>query len=67
MKKGKIVTENYFFCYDAKLMGVCKRAGFDYITCAIHEASGNKFWLFERTPELQEVIINYRTNKLKGE
>lgn len=51
--------QNFFFCYDAKLMAYLKRNGFSYICGAIHEKSGNKFWLFERTYSLQTVINSY--------
>ncbi len=56
----KSIQGKYFFCYDSKLMGFLKRAGFDYITCAIHETSGNKFWLFEGTSDLQISINEYK-------
>ena len=29
---------------------------FKLITCALHEASKNKFWLFIKTPEFEEAL-----------
>ncbi|MBB3154487.1 hypothetical protein FHS16_004569 [Paenibacillus endophyticus] len=50
------VEQNFFFCYNSKLMAHLKRNGFSYICSALHEKSGNKFWLFQRSEELQAVI-----------
>lgn len=51
--------QDYFFCYNAKLMGFLKRNGFSYICSALHEKSGNKFWLFHRSTELQTHIDSF--------
>lgn len=51
--------QSYFFCYSKRMLGYLKGKGFSYICCAMHEKTGNKFWLFERNPRLQEALDNY--------
>ncbi|MED3835095.1 hypothetical protein [Peribacillus frigoritolerans] len=46
----------FFFCYDRMVMMYLKGRGFKFITCALHEVSKNKFWLFVKTPELEEAL-----------
>lgn len=48
--------KDFFFCYNRKTMLKLKDRGFRFIFCALHEVSENKFWLFERTEELDKVL-----------
>ncbi len=54
------VEQDYFFCYNAKMMAHLKRCGFSYICSALHEKSGNRFWLFARSGNLQASIDNFK-------
>ncbi|WP_339227819.1 hypothetical protein NSQ77_19900 [Oceanobacillus sp. FSL K6-2867] len=52
-----MISNNFFFCYDKKVMKYLKYdKGIGFITSAIHEKTGNKFWLFQITPELNEAL-----------
>jgi len=51
--------QEYFFCYNARMMAHLKRHGFSYICSALHEKSGNKFWLFARNNMLQATIDSF--------
>lgn len=51
--------KEFFFCYNAKMMAHLKRCGFSYICSAVHERSGNKFWLFPRSEVLQKSIDSF--------
>jgi hypothetical protein len=43
----------------------CK--GFRFITCALHEVSKNKFWLFYKTPELERALKELSNNVIVGD
>lgn len=48
---------SYFFCYDRKVAEHLRyEHGIRYITSAKHISSDNIFYLFEKTPELQEAL-----------
>lgn len=51
-----LTKKDFFFCYNRKMMLKLKDRGFKFILCAKHEVSDNKFWMFERTPELDKAI-----------
>jgi hypothetical protein len=51
------MIEKYFFCYDKTLaMWLRYEKGITFITCANHINTGKMFYLFERTPELDEAL-----------
>jgi len=54
--KNSTTASRYFFCYDRELADYLRKKGIKYITAARHLASGNIFYLFERTPELKEAL-----------
>ncbi|MBA2876876.1 hypothetical protein [Thermaerobacillus caldiproteolyticus] len=47
--------KNYFFCYDLALKKKIDQYGIQYICTAIAN-SGKRFWLYERTEELQKIL-----------
>lgn len=56
-------STNYFYCYSLRLYhficafnGKCKGS-------SVNKVSGNRYWTFEKSAELDEVIILY--NQLK--
>lgn len=52
--------ENFFFCYNRQMMLYLKSKGFSFILCAKHEVSDNKFWMFQKTPQLQKALDEYK-------
>lgn len=49
-------VKDFFFCYDRKLMLKLKARGFKFIFCAKHEVTDKKFFLFEKSEELDKAI-----------
>ncbi|MCM3616699.1 hypothetical protein M3936_03790 [Sutcliffiella horikoshii] len=49
------IKEHLFWCYDIELQRKLKAAGVRYITCAI-SLKDQKFWLYQKTDELIEII-----------
>lgn len=47
---------DYFFCYSPRLKGRLLDAGLRFICVGINESTGRKFWLFEQTPKLSELL-----------
>ncbi|WP_340002071.1 hypothetical protein [Oceanobacillus sp. FSL K6-0127] len=52
------MESKYFFCYDHSAMVKLKKRGFNYIVCALHKTTNNRFWLFERSDMLHEVLLD---------
>jgi hypothetical protein len=53
----KKMNNKYFFCYDKSLaMFLRYDKGIEFITSGLHEHTKNKFYLFERTEELEEAL-----------
>lgn len=44
-----------------------KGEGLTFITCALHETTHNKFWLFERSPELDKALSKIVKQIKKGD
>jgi hypothetical protein len=52
----------YFFCYDSALHRYLHKANKqEYICAAKHETTDKKFWLYERTSVLDQLITQYKT------
>lgn len=47
---------SYFFCYDFRLKEQLKEYGFRYVTMALRPKDKRRFWLFERTQELENIL-----------
>ncbi|MED3832948.1 hypothetical protein [Peribacillus frigoritolerans] len=54
---------NYFFCYSTTLFHFLKANQQRYIVAGLHEKTLNKFWLFEKTPELSRFLDEYDARK----
>ena len=51
------MKDKYFFCYDEKIAKYLRYdKGILFITSAIHEKTGKKFWLFEQSNKLAEAL-----------
>lgn len=50
----------YFYCYDSNLHKYLHKINKQrYITAALHEVTLKKFWLYERTPQVNKLINQY--------
>lgn len=54
---------NYFYCYSYRLMYYIKANGVNYINYGFNKNNHLKFYLFERTKELNEILTEW--SKLK--
>lgn len=53
-------NKEFFFCYDANLSYHLKfEKGFDYILKAINPNSKKMFWLYWKSPELNNAITKF--------
>lgn len=51
----------YFFCYSTNLYEFLRHEkGFKYICTALHDKTMKRFWLFEKTPELIQALVEYK-------
>jgi len=57
----KLTHEDFFFCYSVYLFKyLFYEKNFEYIACGWHEKKPHiKFWMFQRTPELEKAINEY--------
>lgn len=55
-----------FYCYSTTLMHFLKANGLRYEYSAKHNRTGNRMWVFERTPELKTFLDEYDERKAKA-
>lgn len=54
-------TNEYFFCYSIPLFKYLKMdKGISFICYALHDKSLKPFWLFKRTSELNQALIDFK-------
>ncbi|KAA0770787.1 hypothetical protein DN392_22750 [Bacillus sp. BB51/4] len=52
--------EQYFFCYSTNLLEFLRfEKGQRFICTAFHDKTMKRFWLFERTEELNRLLVEY--------
>ncbi|MED5103139.1 hypothetical protein P9858_23770 [Niallia circulans] len=52
--------EKYFFCYSTNLFEFIRyEKGIKFICTAFHDKTMSRFWLFERTEELNNALLEY--------
>lgn len=52
--------DKYFFCYSTNLMNYLRyECGHKFVCTALHDKTMKRFWLFERTEEIKEALIEY--------
>lgn len=52
--------KNPFFCYSKKLRDELTSAGFRYVLVGKHDKTGNPYWLYMPTIELNEFLTRRR-------
>jgi len=57
-------AKNFFYCYSKQLHDYLHKVNkVSYILTALHENTKNKFWLYEKTPELERMLNEYELSK----
>lgn len=52
--------KRYFFCYSTNLYEFLKNSkGHKYIVTALNDKTMKRFWLFEKTEELNKSLVEY--------
>lgn len=57
------MLDKYYFCYSPRMSDYLWKHGVFCITKARNLNSNKIFSLYENTPELQEMILKYESNK----
>lgn len=53
--------DKYFFCYSTNLLEYLRfEKGHRFICTAFHDKTMKRFWLFERTENLKQSLIEYK-------
>lgn len=55
--------EKPFFCYSYPLKEHFIKNGLRYITAAINQSTGKRYWLFEGSEQLDKLLKEWRTNR----
>lgn len=53
----------YFYCYSYPLKEYFLKNGIKYITAAINQTTNKRYWLFEGTENLNNLLTEWRLNK----
>jgi hypothetical protein len=56
----KMLKDNFIFCYSPKVMNYLRHRGCHYICKSNHEVTNSPYWLFMRTPDVEELMTEYR-------
>lgn len=64
MNNPNPTNNNYFFCYSPNLYREIKyNNNIQYITKGTNPSSGKDFWVFEKTDQIKNILINWTINK----
>jgi len=58
-----LTKEQFYRCFDQKLKWYLLENGCQFLLVARSTTSDDKFWLFERTGEFEELLMSYKRNK----
>lgn len=58
--------QTQFYCYSTTLMHFLKANGLRYIFTTLHDRTGNRMWVFERTAELRALLDEYDARKAQA-
>ena len=53
----------YFYCYSYPLKEFFVSNGLIFVTAAINQSTGKRYWLFEGTEKLNDLLEQWRLNK----
>jgi hypothetical protein len=56
----KVLKDKFIFCYSPKVMNYLRHRGCRYICKSNHEMTNSPFWLYMRTPDVEEMMTEYR-------
>ena len=57
--------KEYFYCYSNRLHLFLTSFGVAYITTAINPSNNRRYWLYKRTPALEDLIEDWNIIKTK--
>lgn len=57
------MENKYFYCYSKPLKDYFLENGLRYVIKSVHEKTHKKYWLFEGTDELNELLDGWRLRK----
>lgn len=60
---AKLKNTDFFFCYNSDLKNYLVENNVDFITSAYSIKTQDRFWLFQKSDELQELLNKYNNNK----
>lgn len=55
-----------FYCYSTTLMHFLKASGLRFTYTALHDRTGNRMWVFERTDSLRTLLDEYDARKAQA-
>lgn len=50
--------QDFYYCYDWKVAKMLRNKGYTFLVHAYAGSSKKEFWLFQRTPDLEKLVIN---------
>ena len=53
----------YFYCYSYPLKEFFVNHGLSYVTAAVNQSTNKRYWLFEGTDKLNDLLNQWRLNK----
>lgn len=57
--------KEYFYCYSNRLHLFLASFGISYITTAINPSNNKRYWMYKRTPILEDLIKDWNIIKEK--
>ncbi len=55
-----------FYCYSTTLMHFLKANGLRYVYTTLHDRTGNRMWVFDRTDGLRTLLDEYDARKAQA-
>lgn len=62
-KTRGVIMHRYFYCYSYPLKEFFTKHGLNYVTAAINQSTNKRYWLFEGTDKLNDLLNQWRLNK----
>lgn len=56
-------NERYYYCYSYPLKAFIMDHGIRYVLKATHNESQKRYWVFERTKNLDELLTEWQSRK----
>lgn len=63
IKNKGAIKMRYYYCYSYPQKEFLINSGLRYITAAINQSTGKRYWLFEGTEKLNMLLQKWRDNR----